>query len=282
MASVLLSNIEYSFLYNEGGDGLVTFFATLRYCKKSAVIKKVGKKGPIALIGFVTGLSRTIINKHFPTLLEIGMVQVHPNGNIAVRGRNWTNKNLPRQINRKLIPITICEKFTLTKTRVAYVRVHSNLKRQKSQIGKKAEQIKVLREELSGATQSLKNHHAATHLVRKGLDLQILVQNSCLNSTISNHGFYKLLKNNELHSENTKRTGQYFKRMLLKQRLIIQQRDVRLVSRVKSIHGLEQLRESEKYGGYFLGRSGIYYEFSPRIEFGNAPLVGNKKKQVKK
>jgi len=277
---VLLTNIEYDYLLNAGGNASIAFFATLRFSKKSIVIKKVGKKGPLALIEDVTGLSRTTVIKHFPLLLELDMVKVHPNGNVAIHGRQWSDKNLPRLTDRKLIPITICEKFNDTKTMVAFVRVHSNIQRQKSQIGKKAEQIKLLREELSGATRSLKNHHAARQMARKGINLPTLVQNTCLNSTISNHGFYKLLKNSDLRTENTKRIGYNFKKKLLRLGLIIQQRDVRLASRLKSKHGLEQLQDSEKFGGFFLGSSGIYYEYSPRIELGNSPYVGNKKKQV--
>ncbi len=77
MNSVLLTNAEYDLLLNTGGDELIAFFATLRYTKKSTVIKKVGKKGPFAVIGNVTGLSRTTVNKYLPQLLALDMAEVH-------------------------------------------------------------------------------------------------------------------------------------------------------------------------------------------------------------
>jgi hypothetical protein len=276
-----VTNLEYDFLFNEGGDGLIAFFATIRNAKHTAVMRRVGKKGPKALIRYYTGLSRATIEKHFPHLETLDLVEVHLNGNLAIRGRKWTDKHLPRLYSRKTIPIEICNKFTDTKDSVRFVRVHSNYEKQISQIGKKAVQIEILRESIRNETRTNHDYHVAKQLVKNGLTVESLTQ-SCLNSTISNLGFYKLLENSDEASQNNRRKGHYFKNKLIKRNLIAQDRQVRRVSRFKSKEALDTLSENEKYGGFFMGSSGIYYESSPRIELGNSPLVGNKKKQVER
>ncbi len=283
LASIRLTNNEYHYLYIQGGDGLVAFFATLRYTKKSTVIKKVGKKGPFAVIGNVTGLCRTTVNKYLTQLLALDMAEVHPNGNIALRSRKWADKNLPRMKNRKLIPIEVCKKFTDTKTSIKFVRVHSNIKKQKSQIGKKAERIELIKQLHTGRINNLHDLKRAKSLVKKGYSYESLKADYRLNSTLSNLGFDKLNKNTENDIECNKSSGNYLKSKLLKRGLLIQNRQVVLAyPNVKDFTFLEQLRADEYSGGHFIGKKGIYFEDSPIIELGIVAIVGSKKKQVEK
>lgn len=279
---VNLTNIEYDFLYYEGGDGLIAFFAMLRATKEKEVIPSVAGMGICSTLIKATGISRTTIEKYLPNLKNIGLVNIHPNGNIAIRSRKWSDKNLPRLDNRKLIPIIICKKFVNTKTCVAFVRVHSNLEKQESQIRKKGEQMEVLREHLRGSSKSLKNYRGAARLLKNGKDIKHLSDSNCLNTTISNLGFHKLLKNSDLVSNSCKRIGHHFKTKLINMNLLTQKRDVRFVSPTKSKDSLDYLKSVENYGSYFFGTKGIYYEGTPRIELGTSPLVGNKKKRVRK
>lgn len=283
LASIRLTNNEYHYLYIEGGDGLVAFFATLRHSKNSTIIKKVGKKGPFALVGHISGLSRTIINKHLPTLLKLKMVEIHPNGNVAIRSRKWSVKNLPGLRRRKLITIEIHKKFTDTKTSVGFVRVHSNIMKQKSQIGRKAERIKLIEQSRLGNIRNLNDLKCSIRLLKKGITIESLKADYRSNSTISNLGFHKLHKSNQNTTNYNKSTGHYYKSKLLKRNLIIQDRNVILAyPNVKNIKFLESLNDEVVSGGYFIGEKGIYYEDSPRIELGIAAIVGSKKKQVEK
>ncbi|WP_445381224.1 hypothetical protein [Robiginitalea sp. IMCC43444] len=279
MKTILLSNIEYHYLLNVGGDPLIALFATFRCHKPGVVYETEGKKGALSLLRARTGLSRAIVEKYTPLLIEHGLVDIHYNGNVAIRGRNWSRRNLPFIQYNKLIPIQIGPKFTDTQLYAAFVRVHSNITEQKSRIGRKAEQIKLLKEKLNGTLKTQADYKRSERLLQQG-GLKTIKSRYLSNSTISNLGFYKLLKNEEGSTENHKRIGHYFKKRLLKRGLIHQCRNVQRVSRLKSRVGLEELVLSESYGGFFIGKTGIYYETSPRIELGTSPLVGNKKKQV--
>ena len=281
MKIVRVSNSEYSFLFNLGGDSLIAVFATLRAYKPGAIYVIEGKAGPLALLRSKTGLSRSVIDEYTPTLIATGLVDIHPNGNVAVRGRNWTRKNLPHFPNYKLIPIQIGPKFTDTKLYVAFVRVHANIRKQKSRIGRKAEQIELLRERQNGTIKTHADYKRSEWLLRKG-GLKVLLSSYLSISSISNLGFYKLLKNKDGKTDAHKRIGHHFKKKLLQRGLINQSRHVQRVSTLRSKVGLEVLSSSSSSGGFFIGSKGIYYEGTPRIEVAISPLVGNKKKQVEK
>ena len=267
---VWISNVEYTFLILEGGDPLIALFATLRFFKKGTVYHREGRYGCIGLLKSITGLSRTVLEKYLPGLLKTGLVEVHLNGNIAVRSWRWSGNPLPSQSCQKLIPIQIGPKFTDTKDYVAFVRVHSNILKQKSRIGRKAEQIEILREGLQGKTRTLADYKRTERLLRQG-GLDALNSKYLSISTISNLGFYKLLKGSEGSTDTHRRIGANFKIKLIRRGLIQQNRIVRRVSTLKSEVGIEVLEEELKYGGYFLGRLGIYYETSPEIDLTISP-----------
>lgn len=259
----ILSNHEYTYLYNKGGDALVAVFATLRAFKEKEVYYKEGKEGVCGLLSNKTPLSRNSIKKYLPLLGEF--VKVHHNGNIAVLSRKQTLKTLPRQKNTKLIPIE-CGKLPDTKTSVYYVRVNSNLKKQERQKGKKAKRIETLKAE----PKSLKQLKAKTKLDKK-TSLVALKNSYRENCTLSNRAFDKLKRQSEYKCPSR---GSYQKSKLLKRGLISQQRNVFLfLEGVRCYSYLRELRESLDYGGLFIGNKGIYFEDSPTINIGSA-LVG--------
>lgn len=283
MKRVHLTNTEYDYLFLEGGDGLVAFLATLRANKPNEVIKKVGKKGPVALIQNVTGLSRTTIEKHLIQLLEIGMVNIHSNGNIAIRGRKWSDKNLPKLERRKLIPIQVHEKFTDTKVCSAYVRVHSKIRKQERQIGKKAKRIEVLEACSRNKRLSKSDYRLWKKLYRNGITLRGLQNKYRSTSTISNLSFHKILKDSDLASDCNINSGKNFKMKLIELGLIKQERVFRLkYPNVRDAEFLENENDFLCFGGLFQGYKGIVLESSPNISPIDMLTVGNKKKQVEK
>lgn len=283
MKRVHLTNTEYDYLFLEGGDGLVAFLATLRAHKPNEVIKKVGKKGPVALIQSVTGLSRTTIEKHLAQLLEIGMVNIHANGNIAIHGRKWSDKNLPKLERRKLIPIQVHEKFTDTKVCSAYVRVHSKIRKQERQIGKKAKRIEVLEACSRNKRLSKSDYRLWKKLYRNGITLRGLQNKYRSTSTISNLSFHKILKDSDLASDCNINSGKNFKLKLIELGLIKQERVFRLkYPNVRDAEFLENENDFLRFGGLFQGYKGIVLESSPNISPVDMLTVGNKKKQVEK
>ncbi|MEO0508140.1 MAG: hypothetical protein AAF090_18435 [Bacteroidota bacterium] len=278
IGATLLSNTEYDFLYNEGGDNLISFFATLRFHKKGIVIKRIGKKGVAATIGSATGLSRTSIERYLSVLIDTGLVMIHPNGNIAVRGRKWSYKNLPRQKRLKLLPITIYKKFTDTKVSSRFVRVHSNIKSQNTQIEKKCKRIKLLEELNSGRTKKLSELKLAKQLEKDGFTVSNLLE-SRSNSTLSNLGFDKLIRQSE--NKNTKSAGKYHKNKMLKAERIQQKRNITLAyPGVKDKKFARELSEDPNFkGGSFVSSKGIFLETSPDITISSkTPLSRCKKK----
>ncbi|TAI48467.1 hypothetical protein [Flagellimonas allohymeniacidonis] len=274
----LLTNLEYNFLFNEGGDNLVSFFATLRFHKKGAVIKKIGKKGVTATISAATGLSRTAIERYLSKLLDFGLVVLHKNGNVAVKGRKWTYRHLPKQRKLKLLPMLIYSKFTDTKMSSRYIRVHSNLKSQIPQIVKRTERIKLLEELTSGSTKKLSDLKRAKQLEKDGLTVADLAE-SRLNSTLSNLGFDKLIRPSE--NKNTKSAGNYHKSKMLGSNLINQKRVIELkYPGIQNKKFAKEMSEDDDFkGGAFVTSKGICVESSPHISISSlTPLSRFKKK----
>ncbi len=283
MKRVHLTNIEYDFLHNEGGDGLIAFLATLRAVKPMEVIRRAGKKKSSATIKSVTGLSRTTIEQHLPKLQEIGMVLVHSNGNIAIRSRKWSDKNLPQLNCRKLIPIMVSDKFTDTKIYSGFVRVHSRVKKQERQIGKKSKRIEVMEAFSNKKRLSQGDYRIWKKLYRQGRTLEELKSKYRSNSTISNLSFHKILKDSNLPSDCNKSTGNHFKNRLIELGLITQNRLCRLkYPNVKDGAFVANENDFLTSGGLFQGRKGVYFEISPHIEIVSNALVGTKKKQVER
>jgi len=281
MKRVHLTNIEYDFLHLEGGDGLIAFLATLRANKPMEVIKKVGKKAPVALLQDVTGLSRTTVEKYLPTLQDLGLVSIHPNGNIAIRSRRWSKRNLPKLDKVKLIPIQVHEKFTDTKICVAYVRVHSRLRKQERQIGKKAKRIEVLEACSRNKRLSRSDYRLWKKLYRKGITLRGLKDKYRSTGTISNLSFHKILKDSDLASECNINSGKNFKSKLIELGLVKQERVFKLAyPNVKDSEFLANENDFLRFGGLFQGHKGIVHEHSPSITSIDMLTVGNKKKQV--
>ena len=262
MDTILLSNLEYDHLYNEGGDSLVAFFATLRSRKGAHLITIKCKERLTGAITRISGLSRGTVKKYLPELVRIGLVK-QEKGALLIRGRKWSNTNLPRLKNRKLIPIEVCDKFTDTKTSSFHVRIHSNLKSQEKESSKKAERIQLLEQHHRGQTKSLKDLKRSKRLIKKGHTLTSLKNSHRLNSTLANSTFLNI-KNNVV--DGSKGGGCYHKVKLLKRGLIQQQRNVHLfLEGVFSYAYLNDLRDSTTYGGFFIGKRGIYFEDSPTI-----------------
>ena len=207
MDRVYLTNVEYDCLFRLGGDGLISAFATIRSKKQGEVIKKVGKKGPVAIIKEATGLSRTIIEKYLPKLLKIGLVEVHKNGNVAIHGRKWSDKKLPTLYKRKLIPITVYDNFIDTKIYSAFVRVHSRLGKQERQIGKKAKRIEVLEACSNNERLSKGDYRIWKKLYRQGITLEELKSKFRSKSTLSNLAFHKILKDSNIPSNCNESSG---------------------------------------------------------------------------
>ncbi|MCL6272531.1 hypothetical protein M3P19_00840 [Muricauda sp. 2012CJ35-5] len=267
MKKVYVTNIEYDFLFNEGGDGLVAFFATLRSSKPNVVIKKVGKKGSVVTVKEATGLSRTTIQKYLPTLLELGMVSIHHNGNIAIHGRKWSSKHLPGIGKTKLIPIQVHKKFTDTKICSAFVRVHSRLKKQERQIERKAKRIEVLRTHSKGRWLSKSDYRICRKLLRRGITIKELESKYRSYSTISNLSFHKILKDSQIASDCNANSGKHFKLKLIELGLIQQQRISFLkCPNTNDCEYIEHQNSLSGIGGFHQGFKGIYHEYSPKIE----------------
>ncbi|MEY8780320.1 hypothetical protein AB9K32_07820 [Allomuricauda sp. XS_ASV26] len=280
MVRVHLTNIEYDYLFNEGGDSLIAFLATLRAYKSNETIKKIGKNGTIGTINKTTGLSRTIIKKHLPKLIDIGLVNIHQNGNIAVRSRKWSSNNLPKLERLKLIPIMVYNKFVDTKTYSAYVRVNSRIRTQERQIGKKARRIEVLRTCSQNRSLSKSDYRLWKSLNRKGTTLRELLNNYRSTCTISNLSFHRILKDTELISACNKNSGKHFKKKLIALGLIEQKRVQRLeYPGVWDVQYSDEINDVLIYGAIYQSKKGIVIEESPIITIKDMFSVGNKKKQ---
>lgn len=255
-----ISNVEYHHLFQEGGDALIAFFATLRYHKGGDIVfHKQGRKGTPATIRHYTGLSLTTIKEYLPRLVELGLVAVQSNGNIVVRGRNWTRKNLPEKSKYKLLPIQVHKKFTNTKWSSYSVRVHSNLKLQERAIEKKSERIKQLKHLQEGTIQGLKQYKTAKRLSRR-FDLDQLENSHRSTATISNKRFAQL-RNPNLSPY----SGQYGKHKLIKLGHIKQERRFELLDSNNSFAHLQYYKQVLGIHNAYACQYGIYREVSPDI-----------------
>lgn len=255
MQKVLLNNDEYNILFQKGGDSLVAFFATIRHHKKEVVYRKKGRKGAYSTIRHYTGLSLNTIRTYFPILLELRMVSIHNNGNIAVKGR---------KDSKKLIPIQVHDKFTDTKSSSYFVRIHSNLKSQERGIKKKAERIELYCKYKEDKI-DLKELKALQRLERRGLNETTLKDSYRSNSTLSNSKF------STIKGSNSKSSGKYQKSKLVSMGLLSQQRDFILFKAgIFTKHDVNYLRNEFCINGIFLTDYGIVKEISPIISICNS------------
>lgn len=260
MQKTVLTNHEYDALLKCGGDGLIAVFCHLRFYKTDTVYYKEGRAGVYGMLTKRTGLSRNTLKKHLPMLMDLGIVCVHENGNVAITGRKSSGRLLERKKTTKYIPIEIGPKFTDTKTNVYFVRVHSNLRGQEKQIAKKSKRIELLNAE----PRTLKEHKAKERLLKK-TSIDEIKNSYRENGTISNCLFDALKKCDPEIIKSTAR-GNYQKRKLVSKGDIGQQRQVFLL--MEGCHSycyMREVRQSLCFGGVFMGNKGIYFESSPTI-----------------
>lgn len=263
---VLLTNREYDYLLKLGGDDLISVFSTLR-CHSRIFYKKKGRKGTTRTLKDATGISVNTLKKHLPKLIESRLVEVHHNGNIAIRSRKWSDQNLPFIRKRKLIPIEVNESYVETKRSCFFVRVHSNIKRQERQSEKKQRRIELLYAE----PRTLKEHKAKERLSKKA-SIDELKNSYREDATLSNAKFDEIKKGGV-----SPWRGNYQKRKLIEKGFIGQKRNVFLfLEGVFSYSYMYEVRNSLNRGGLFMGSKGIYFEDSPTI-FLLSAKVGCKK-----
>jgi len=224
-----INNAEYNIINRHDAgvdvDKLCAVFIHLRAAKNGE--RRFNPKGRLKHFGLLkdaTKLSRHVIEKYVPHLIKLGLVTLNKDGGVTIIGFNRSFKLFKDPLSRlKLIPVKLHQSYLDTAIDVAFTRVKSNLKNQKKQIDLKTKQIRLLNtynyslKHPQKSILSKANIKEAQRLIEKYGDRSNFKSKFCKETVLSLHGFSKL--KNPAEADYT-HAGKYFKKRLLKQKLI--------------------------------------------------------------
>lgn len=202
----------YSDIYQVGGDKLLAVFCTLKayrgksdkyYAFKSRNHKSIGG---YSLLRSKTNLSLSVIQKYVPMLINMGLCSIDSSGNVSIAG----NDKLKSKFNNKLVPIRIGKNFIDTSYNTISVRLSSEERQQRIQIGIKTHRRDLLLQ-LNDPKTAAAYKEAKRVVDKYGSSISVT---ECV--VMSNAGFAALKDG----TQNNKHKGAYWKKKLKQKGLI--------------------------------------------------------------
>jgi hypothetical protein len=214
---VRLPSKLYRHLFTEGGDKLIAVYCILKnsrenqdkyYAYKARNNRHVSG---FSLLRSKTNLSLTVIKKYVPVLISMGLCCINEVGDVCVLGNNKSNALYG---DKKIVPVRIGKNLTETSYNTMSVRLHSEERQQKYQIGNKTHRRDLIKQ--MDDPNSLKELQQARRIVKKhGSEIKIT---ECV--VLSNQGFAKLKDG----TVNNKQKGAYWKKKLKQNGIVTSQR----------------------------------------------------------
>lgn len=208
-----ISSKLYFDLFERGGDKLVAVYCTIKSSRKGDIkyysYKSKNNKfvGGYALIRAKTSLSLSVIEKHVPTLIEMGLCSIEKNGDFSVLGGEKVKEMYS---SYKLVPVGVESSVIKTAYNSFAVRIFSAEKQQLRQIEIKQNRSELLRQVSNPKSNEL--YKKACKLQKKYGDEITVIDKTVL----SNQG-YAYIKDG---SEDYKSKGSYWKNKLEQKGLI--------------------------------------------------------------
>jgi len=233
---VFISNAEYramNTLKNIDSDRLIAMFCHLRAAKdgrrRFAPIKTQQNKTVkhYRLLIKETNLSRASLDKYLPILIELGFVKLDSDGGVTLRGYNASIEALRGTVRiAKRLVVAIEDKYAHTALNVAYIRVHTNIQKQKNKIDKKETQKLLIKQSLledkfKCSILSKSSREAADALIKKWGSYDKFISSYCEETILSLNAYGRIKTNDKERILETKNRGAYFKKKLAKKQLII-------------------------------------------------------------
>ena len=206
----------YHDLFMKGDDKLVAVYCILKDCKgrkakftshKSKNNKTVSHYG---LLRKETPISLINLKKYIPVLIEMGLLNFEPNGDVTLIG-NEASKEM--YDSYKLVPIEVVNSVFQTAYRAMLVRAHSKQKSQQKEIFRK-QQISVHTQRCADPISNQELRESKKFLRRNGKASEIITD-----VVLSNIG-YAGLKVSDRNARVTKQKGFYWKSKLKSSGLI--------------------------------------------------------------
>jgi hypothetical protein len=141
-----ISSKLYSALFEEGGDKLISVYATLKTSRNGEVkyyaytAKNNKSVSGYHLLRAKTNLTLHSIKKYVPVLISMGLCFIDKNGDFVLIG----NEKLKEKYNKKLVPVKIGANLVDTAYNSLAVRAFSAEKNQKTQIEKKQTRSEII------------------------------------------------------------------------------------------------------------------------------------------
>lgn len=214
---VYINNAEYQVIFNVNhvdSDKLCSVFVHLRGSKNGKRrYEHKGKLKHYTLLKEETGLSRHVIEKYVPILIELGLVSLNKDGGVSIIGFDSSFKRLTTNKKRKkYIPIEMYKSFLKTAVSVGNVRIINSINNQRKYIDKKDTQTKLLRRhDFQVANPHLNilskaQYKAVDKIIEKHSSKEKFLSTYCEEIILSQKGFANLNKNKD---------GRYFKKQLV-------------------------------------------------------------------
>lgn len=196
----------YFDLYQQGGDKLIAVYAILKTSREeldkyySYTSKNNKTVSGYALLRSKTILTLHSIKKYVPILINMGLCNIEPNGDVHITGGEKLNKEYKC---RKIVPIVIGKNIVETALNAVSVRAFSMQMQQERQINNKQNRSELLLQ-VSNPT-NYKLYKKAKKLEKRLAGEKIIILDKVV---LSNQG-YAVLKNGIVDN---KSMGQYWKK----------------------------------------------------------------------
>lgn len=205
----------YNSLDQKGGAKLIAYYAMVKYYKddiKYYAYKAKNNKtvSGSSLIRSKTNISLNSIRKYNPQIIELGLSYFDHKADYVLKG----NRKLKKEYGQKLVPIRIGKNLIKTQYNILSVKINSAYNNQQKEISKKKHRSEIL---------SHKNNPRSNREARKIKSListfgtEIIVNDKAI---LSNQSYAKIKDG----SIDNKSKGQYWKKVLVKNGIVITER----------------------------------------------------------
>jgi len=255
----------YATLFEEGGDSLLSVYAKLKFAKrnKTKIFKENGRS-IYHTLKTETNLSVSTLRKYIKILIKQNLCSFDSKGNFCLVGTNKINKQYK---SKKQVRVEIGT-FAQTKLFSFRVRIHTMERLQKNAIDRKYKQKNIIARMSKGYFTSKQERNFLKNCDRK----YKTVEDYNAKTILSNQG-YSTLKHG---AERSKSSGYYWKKKLVKAKLIQVERRFKFLRKGTKLDYLEN-RKFDRTIVYKNGR--IFKELIPSFTTNIKEAKVNYKKQ---
>lgn len=249
--AVVLNSKLYSFLFEEGGDELISVYSMLRFYKRGQIkYYNEGKLTGYKLLHEKTKLSLTTLKRYVPQLIELNLCSFDTHNQLVIAGTTKIDK-LFKNKKSKRVPVEIGT-YKQTKLFSFRVRILRMEQFQKNRIDRRYELNNIIEKKNNNRFLSRSEH--LKYKAMRDIDWEYYESgNFEPNTVLSNQGYSKLKGKN---------SGAYWKKQLVSAGVIKTKRNIKLMRKCTK-EEYQKIKLRDKSFSYYKGK--LYKEFPSRF-----------------